>query len=87
LHGGKQKLVEDTQVDHVFISYSPDYADIDVRLAKGAELREKFDGWMPGLLKNYNGKNRKQRYRKSISFGTVKSKGKTILQVRSGTLQ
>jgi len=87
LHGGKQKLVEDTRVDHVFISYSRDYENVDVRLVKGNDLKEKFNGWMPGLIKNYNGKNRKQRYRKSISFGTVKSKGKLILQVRKGTIQ
>lgn len=87
LHGGKQKLIEDTQVDHIFFSYSPDYKDVDVRLVKGDELRPKFDSWMPGLVKNYNGKNRKQRYRKSISFGMVKAKGKLILQVRGGVLQ
>lgn len=87
LHGGKQKLLEDSQVDHVFISYSPDYKDIDVRLVKGEKLKEKFDGWMPGLVSNYNGKNRKQRYRKSISFGIVKAKGDIILQVRDGALQ
>lgn len=87
LHGGKQKLVEDTQVDHVFFSYSPDYKNVDVRLVKGEALKTKFDSWMPGLVKNYNGKNRKQRYRKSISFGTVREKGELILQVRGGVLQ
>ncbi len=87
LHGGKQKLVEDTQVDHVFFSYSPDYRNVDVRLVKGEALKTKFDGWMPGLVKNYNGKNRKQRYRKSISFGMVREKGELILQVRGGVLQ
>ena len=84
LHGGKQKLIEDANVDHVFISYSPDYKDIDVRLVKGAALKEKFESWMPGLVKNYNGKNRRQRYRKSISFGTVSKLGKVILRVRDG---
>lgn len=87
LHGGKQKLTDDTKVDHIFISYSPDYKDIDARLVKGEDLKARFDSWIPGLIKNYNGKNRKQRYRKSISFGTVKEKGEIILQVRGGVLQ
>lgn len=86
LHGGKQKLIEDANVDHVFISYSPDYKDIDVRLVKGSVLKEKFDSWMSGLIANYEGEARKQRYRKNIPYGTVTKTGKLIMQVRQGEL-
>ena len=85
-HTGQKKLVEDANVDHVFVSYSSDYKDIDVRLVKGVDLKIKFESWMPGLKKNYKGKTRKQRYRKSISLGTVKRLGKTIVKVRQGEL-
>lgn len=86
LHGGKQKLAEDSKVGHIFISYSPDYKDVEVRLIKGKDLKDKFDSWKPGLIANYDGPNRKQRYRRSISFGTVKTKGSVILQVQDGKL-
>lgn len=86
LHGGKRKLLDDMVVDHLFISYSPDYRDIDVRVMKGVALKKRFDGWMPGLIANYDGPNPKQRYRRSVSFGVVAKNGDLILQVRQGEL-
>jgi hypothetical protein len=86
LHGGKQKLVDDEKVDHVFISYSPDYKDIDVRVVKGSALKDRFKSWMPGLVANYEGDARRQRYRKSISYGTVVKNGAVVMQVRQGEL-
>ncbi len=86
LHGGRQKLIEDSAVDHLFISYSPDYRDLGVRVMKGAELKERFDGWMPGLIANYEGESPKQRYRRSVPFGVVSKTGELILQVRGGEL-
>jgi hypothetical protein len=86
LHGGRQKLLDDTKVDHVFVSYSPDYKDIDVRLVKGSVLKERFDSWMPGLVTNYEGEARRQRYRKNIPYGLVVRSGELMMQVRQGEL-
>ncbi len=86
LNAGKQKLLEDINVDHVFVSYSPDYKDIDVRLVKGSALKERFDSWMPGLIANYEGETRRQRYRKNIPYGVVARSGELMMQVRQGEL-
>ena len=86
LNGGIQKLIDDMKISHVFISYSPDYRDIEVRVIKGVALKETFKDWEPGLIENYKGPNRKQRYRRSIPFGTVKSDGKLIMRIEHGEL-
>lgn len=86
LHAGKQKLLEDSKVDHIFISYSPDYKDVEVRIMRGSELKAKFKSWMPGLIKNYEGPNHRQRYRKNIAFGVVKKEGQLIMKIARGEL-
>jgi hypothetical protein len=86
LRGGRQKLNDDMVVDHVFISYSPDYKDIEVRLMKGAQLKEKFKSWLPALKKNYKGPNRRQRFRRSIARGLVKKNGRLIMKIEKGEL-
>lgn len=86
LNGGKQKLLDDMVVDHLFISYSADYSTIEVRFIEGVKLKPIFKSWMPGLVKNYSGKNRKQRYRKSVAYGVVKKEGRLILRIEGGKL-
>lgn len=86
LHGGQSKLNEDKEVNHIFISYSRDYKDVDVRLVSGSELAPIFDGWLPGLIQNYEGADRKQRYRRSITYHVVKAKGQIIMKIRNGLL-
>lgn len=86
LHGGETKLNEDMTVDHIFISYSPDYQNVLVRLVAGAELASIFESWRSGLVLNYTGENRKQRYRKSIAYSTVVKKGQTLMQIQDGRL-
>ena len=86
LHTGKQKLVEDMKVDHLFISYSPDYQNVDVRIISGDKLKQKFESWLPGLIANYKGAKRKQRYRRSISLGFVKKHGTMVMQIKKGEL-
>lgn len=83
---GEYKLAEDKRVDHIFISYSPDYFDIEVRHIPGEQLALIFDSWLTGLITNYAGENPRQRYRRSISFGTVKRQGTLLLQIQAGEL-
>jgi hypothetical protein len=86
LYGGRAKLADDMKVSHIFISYSPDYRDIEVRLVEGDKLKDLFESWEDGLIKNYEGPNRRQRYRKSISFGRVERSGRLILKTKDGRL-
>jgi len=87
LHGGKQKLLDDMKVRHIFISYSDDYKNIEVRRMDGKQLKERFRAWLPGLEQNYaEGPGRRQRYRKSIPFGIVKKNGVLIMSVKDGEL-
>jgi hypothetical protein len=86
LKAGKVKLHEDMKVNHIFISYSPDYKDVEVRLLEGSKLKATFEKWMPGLIENYEGPAPRQRYRKSVSYGFVKTNGVLILKTQNGNL-
>lgn len=86
LNAGKVKLHDDMEVNHIFVSYSADYKNIEVRLLEGSKLKATFESWMPGLIENYEGKSPKQRYRKSVSYGFVKSNGVLILKTENGNL-
>lgn len=86
LNGGRVKLQDDMKVNHIFVSYSKDYKDIEVRLVPGETLKSTFESWLPGLIKNYEGPNRRQRYRRSIPYGFVKKNGTLILRTEDGNL-
>ena len=85
-HGGIAKLEEDKNVDHIFVSYAPDYKRVTVRLVDRTKLSPTFESWRAGLIQNYQGTTPRQRYRKSISFGTVVREGEIILRVEDNQL-
>ncbi len=85
-HGGLAKLDEDKTVDHVFVSYAPDYKRVTVRLVDRSKLASTFESWRDGLVQNYQGATPKQRYRKSIAYGTVTREGVIILQIEGTRL-
>lgn len=86
LFGGRTKLADDMKVSHIFISYSKDYKDIEVRIVEGKKLKPIFESWEAGLIKNYEGPNRLQRYRRRISFREVVRSGSLILKTQNGQL-
>lgn len=86
LNSGLIKLDEDKTVDHVFISYTPDYKNVTVRLVRGDVLATTFESWREGLKNNYLAEVRKQRYRKSVSYATVVDKGEVIMKIRDKQL-
>lgn len=86
LHSGLQKLDEDKQVDHIFISYSKDYLEVVVRLVQGQELASIFEQWRPALIHTYQGDTRKQRFRKNITYNTVLKYGQVLMQINNGNL-
>jgi hypothetical protein len=83
---GLEKLEEDMQVDHLFISYDRDYAGVTVRLVSAAALQRTFLSWRPGLIRNYQGDNPKLRYRRSVSYGFVERNGAILMEIRKGIL-
>jgi hypothetical protein len=81
---GEEKIDEDKQIDHIFIEYSPDYQNVTVRLVKSHILANTFEGWRELYKANYA--RGLQRFRKSISHGTVVTHGAVILMVQGGQL-
>lgn len=86
LLGGPKKLKEDMVVDHIFISYSADYAGVIVRLVRGVDLALIFQKWEPDLIANYSVIPPKQRFRRSVAYGTVARLGEVIMRIESGLL-
>jgi hypothetical protein len=91
LNTGAGKLKEDCEVNHIFCNYSETYKDVEVRVMRGKVLAQKyFKSWEPDYLKNYDtsvpDSQRRQRFRKSISFGYVESNGELVLKIKDGMI-
>lgn len=91
LNTGAEKLKEDCEVNHLFCTYSETYKDVVVRVMRGKDLASKFfKVWEPNYLINYDvsvpDSQRRQRFRKSISFGYVKANGVLVLKIKNGKL-
>jgi len=91
LNTGSAKLKEDCEVNHLFCTYSEMYKDVVVRVIRGQDLADKFfKSWEPDYLKNYDvsvpDSQRRQRFRKSISFGYVEANGVLVLKVEDGKI-
>lgn len=91
LNTGAEKLKEDCEVNHLFCTYSETYKDVVVRVMQGSDLENTyFKVWEPDYFKNYGAsvpdEQRRQRFRKSISFGYVEENGTLVLKVEGGKL-
>jgi len=91
LNTGAAKLKEDCEVNHLFCTYSETYKDVSVRVMPGKELATRFfKAWEPDYLKNYDASvpdsQRRQRFRKSISFGFVENNGILVFRIENGKL-
>lgn len=95
LNTGLGKLEEDQIVDHFFCSYSADYQSFQVYFATGKSVTPFFNKWIPEYLKNYNKSElatsleasaRRQRFRRSISFGWVSKNCRLVMEVKEGEL-
>jgi hypothetical protein len=83
---GEEKLQEDMVVNHLFISYSEGYSEICVRVLLPNQIKETFKKWEEALKENYSEGSKKQRFRKSISFGFVRDNGTIIFHIKDGKL-
>lgn len=86
LNRGVEKLEHDKRVDHIFISYSRDYQNVEVRVVLGHKLAPTFESWRPSLIANYEGNRPKQRFRRSITYGFVAKNGDSIMKIERGAL-
>lgn len=91
LNTGAAKLKEDCEVNHLFCRYSETYKDVVVRVMRGKDLASTFfKAWEPDYLRNYDASvpdsQRRQRFRKSISFGYVEANGVLVLKIEDGQL-
>jgi hypothetical protein len=86
LNTGVAKLLEDMRANHIFISYSPDYQNVTVRIISGSSLETLFESWLPGLRSRYESQESNRRYRRNIPLGTVMKQGSIIMQIQGGQL-
>ncbi len=83
---GLEKLTNDSAIDHVFITRDESYGNIEVWLIERSQMKSIFDKWLPELLENYETAAR-QRFRRSVTFGFVKTHGTRLLAIKNGELQ
>jgi hypothetical protein len=83
---GLNKLTDDRNVDHIFVARSKDYMNAEVWLVERTKMIPIFDRWLPELIQNYETAGR-QRFRRSITYGFVKSQGTLLLEITSGELR
>lgn len=83
---GLDKLTEDRDVDHIFVARSETYMNVEVWLVERTKMVPIFDRWLPELLQNYETAER-QRFRRSVTYGFVKSQGVRLLEISSGELR
>jgi len=91
LNTGASKLKEDCEVNHLFCTYSETYQDVIVKVMHGKDLEDRFfNAWKSAYASNYDvsvpNSQRRQRFRKSISFGYVEENGTLVMKVENGQL-
>lgn len=83
---GLEKLTNDSTIDHIFIVRNESYSHIEVWLIGRSQMISTFDKWLPELLENYETLER-QRFRRSVTFGFVRTHGIRLLEISDGTLK
>ena len=82
---GREKLLKDARVGHLFFDYTENLREIDLRYMHGSQLSTYFEGWLkdfPSTPEEY--KRQRQRFRKSIPYGVVKKEGKLLMTLKDG---
>jgi hypothetical protein len=83
-NSGREKLIKDSTVGHLFFEYSDNLKRVELRFMHGSELsREYFGKWLdafPTKPEDYKG----QRFRKNIPYGVVNQSGKLLMRLVDG---
>ena len=77
---GRDKLIKDMEVGHLFFDYHDNLKEVDLRFLGGAALKEKyFQKWLDAYPDPYP-----QRYRKNITYTHVKNHGTLLMTIKDG---
>jgi hypothetical protein len=76
---GKDKLLEDMTVGHLFFDHRNNLRDVDLRYLRGSQLKHFFSKWLEEFPEPYP-----QRYRRSIPFHWVKKNGVLLMTLKDG---
>jgi hypothetical protein len=76
---GKQKLLDDMKVGHLFFDHRNDLGNVDLRYVHGSQMKDFFSKWLKEYPDPYP-----QRYRKNIPFKWVKENGKLLMTLTNG---
>ena len=82
---GRQKLLKEATVGHLFFDYSDNLREVDLRYMHGSELSTYFEKWLsefPATPEEYKG----QRFRRQITYGVVKRSGKLLMSLKDGEI-
>ncbi|WP_156815577.1 hypothetical protein [Pseudanabaena sp. PCC 6802] len=82
---GLDKLTDDRDVDHIFVARSETYTNVEIWLVERTKMISTFDKWLPELVQNYETADR-QRFRRSVTYGFVRSQGVRLLEISNGEL-
>jgi hypothetical protein len=76
---GKDKLVSDMKVGHLFFAHSNNLRKVDLRYAHGSQMKAFFAKWLDEYPDPYP-----QRYRKNIPFGWVEKNTTLLMTLTDG---
>jgi len=76
---GKQKLLDDMEVGHLFFDHRNNLRNVDLRYVHGSKMKLFFTKWLEEFPDPYP-----QRYRKQIPFKWVKENGELLMTLTEG---
>lgn len=78
-NAGKQKLLDDLSVGHLFFEHADNLHWVELRYLHGTELKEFFKEWLREYPDPYP-----QRYRRSVPNGFVRKNGALLMRLIDG---
>ena len=76
---GRDKLLRDIEVGHLFFDHFNNLKEVDLRYSHGSELQSFFRTWLNEYPDPYP-----QRYRKSIPYDWVRRNGTLLMTLKDG---
>ena len=79
------KINQALELNYIFVTYSLNLKDIEVRVGTGEQFRDFFDKWR-NQYADYSKKYPTKRFQRSIPFKAVKERGEIILNIEALTI-
>jgi hypothetical protein len=83
---GLEKLLEDAHIHHVFVSYSPDYTNVIVRLLRPDQVHDTIRSWRKRYIGSYSTSSKGGRCRPGLTYASVVARGTVLLEIRDGQM-